>query len=225
MDSLLFLILALAHAALLLWGVRLVNRSGWRVAVLPVLVVAALVYDNGVIAAGRLIGAGPVLEGLNAGRFWLHALVTPLLVLWSWDAVRRTGAPWAARAWARWTAIAVAAALVVVELATVTAALELQVRDEYGALSYASDHAGGPPPMVLTVAAVLVAAGVVVWRRQGWPWLFVSAALMTLGSGVPNPFPSGAATNLFEVLLLTGILATIARQDATERHPASSPQR
>ncbi|MEU6247850.1 hypothetical protein [Glycomyces sp. NPDC047010] len=217
MDSLLFLLLALAHLALLVWGLRLAARSGWRAADLPVLVVAALVYDNGMIAVGRAIGEGALLEGLNAGRFWLHAFVTPLLVIWSWDAVRRAGSPWAAKARARWAAIGLALALVAIELVTVVAGLELRVRDEHGALSYTSDHAGGPPLMVLVVAAVLVIAGAIVWRRQSWPWLLAGAVLMALGSGLPIPVPSAAATNVFEVLLLTGIIATTARQDALER--------
>ncbi|THV30805.1 hypothetical protein [Glycomyces paridis] len=215
MDSALFLLLALAHLALLVWGATLASQSG-RAANLALPVVAALVYDNAVIAAGSLVGEGAMLEGLNAGRFWLHALLTPLLVVWAWDAVRRSDAAWAARPWARWSAVGLAPALAALELATVVVGLDLHVRDEHGALSYTAAHAGGPPPMVLVVAAALLAAGAVLWRRDAWPWLFAGALLMSLGSGVPIPLPTGAVTNAFEVLLLAAIIATTAHQKAPE---------
>jgi hypothetical protein len=219
MDTALFFGYAAAYLALLVWGLALAVRSGWRTpANLPLLVVLGLVYDNLVIASGRYIGEGALLEGLNAGRFWLHAVATPLLVVWAWHVVRRTGSAWAARAWAMWTAVAIALGLFVLEVATVTAGLELRSRSEYGVLSYTEAHAaGGPPLMVLVVAAALVAAGVIAWRRQGWAWLLVGSVLMAIGSGVPVPVPSGAVTNLFELVLLTSILATKARQDALER--------
>jgi hypothetical protein len=216
MDTALFLGFAVAYLALFAWGAALAARGGWATpANLPLLVVAGLVYDNGVIAAGRFIGEGTLLEGLNAGRFWLHAFATPLLVVWAWHAVRRSGASWAARPWAARAAAGTAAVLVVFELATVVAGLELRPRDEYGALSYASAHPdSGPPLMVLVVAAALVAAGVVLWRRRGRVWLLAGSVLMVLGSGIPVPVDSNAVTNLFELLLLTSILATKAEQDA-----------
>lgn len=57
-------------------------RHGWWLhANLPLLVVAGLVYDNGLLAAGHLIGTGPLLEGLNLARFWIHALVLIVVVV------------------------------------------------------------------------------------------------------------------------------------------------
>lgn len=228
MDTALFLGFAVMYLALLGWGAALASRSGWATpANLSLLVVAALIYDNGVIALGRSLGEGALLEGLNAGRFWLHAFATPVLVIWSWHAVRRSRAAWAARAWATWAAIGLTIALAVFELVTVVAALELRPRDEYGALSYTAAHSSGPPLMVLIVAAALVSAGAILWRRQGWIWLFTGSVLMVIGSGVPVPLDSNAVTNLFELLLLVSVLATKARQDnmaqTADRSPLPSP--
>ena len=50
---------------------------------------AALVYDNLVIGAGRFIGDGPLLEGLNLARVWIHALVTSVLVARALHTLRR----------------------------------------------------------------------------------------------------------------------------------------
>lgn len=218
MDTLLFAGYTLVYVVLLAWGLTLAARHRWATpANIPLLVVAGLVYDNAVLATGRLIGEGPLLEGLNLGRFWIHALLTPLLVVFAWHAIARTGAGWARTRWAAVVAVVVAVGLVVLELTHVVG-LELEPREEYGVLSYADvGAAGGPPVMVLAVSAALLVAGFLVWRRQGWVWLLVGTALMTVGSSVPVPVDSGAVTNAFEVVLLVSILATKAFQDRAAR--------
>lgn len=101
MDTAIFLAFAGAYVALLLWGVALIVRRR-RVVVsdLAILVVLGLVYDNSVIGLGTFIGEGPVLEGLNGARYWLHAFLTPLLVLVAWDVLRRARVHWAKTVWA-----------------------------------------------------------------------------------------------------------------------------
>lgn len=208
-DTALFFAFASAYLVLLGWGVALARRFGWLSAAnLPVLVLLGLVYDNTVIATGRFIGEGAVLEGLSLARYWLHAFLTPLLVLFAWWAVARAWAAWARRRATVVTAIGVTVALVVLELVTVVAGLEVTPGREHGVLSYSEAEAGGVPPMVLVVAAALVAAGFVVWRRTGWVWLLVGSVLMVIGSAVPIPVDSGAVTNAFELVLLTSVVWT-----------------
>lgn len=84
--------------------------------------------------------------------------------------------------------------------------------------------------MVLIVAAVLIIVGAMVWKCQGWPWLFVGAVVMTIGSAIQLPVESNAITNAFELALLTSIMATKAFQDrrsvsGTARHgePVGEP--
>lgn len=218
MDTVLFFGFAGAYVVLLIWGISLATRHGWWTpANLPLLVIAGLVYDNLVLASGRYIGEGPLLEALSYGRFWLHAFLTALLVLWSWHAIRRAGVPWAANRWATRAALLITAALIALELITVVAGLQLETSAEYGVLSYSSSAPSqGPPLMVLFVAAALVVAGFIVWRRQRWIWLLVGTILMAVGSGVPIPLASGAVTNLFELILLASVMAAKGRQDALD---------
>ncbi|PYF98270.1 hypothetical protein SAMN05216184_11214 [Georgenia satyanarayanai] len=219
MDTVLFLAYTGIYLVLLAWGLALAvrRRRWWTPVNVPLLVVAGLVYDNAVLGLGRFIGEGALLEGLNLPRYWTHALVTPLLVVLAWHVVVRAGVGWARTRLAVVGAWVAAGALVALEVTHVVG-LELEARREHGVLSYAPvEEAGGPPLMVLLVSAALLVAGFLVWRRQGWVWLLVGTALMSVGSAVPVPVESGAVTNLFEVVLLTSVLATTAFQDRRER--------
>lgn len=47
------------------------------------LVGLGLVYDNALIAVGKFIGEGTLLEALNLARYWSHAFLTSLLILFA----------------------------------------------------------------------------------------------------------------------------------------------
>ncbi|MFD5214673.1 hypothetical protein [Microbacterium sp. NPDC058345] len=221
MDSILYFIFALTYAVLFFWAIALmVSRGHVVVSDLTVLLVAALVYDNAVLALGVIIGEGETLRFANGLRFWMHAFVTPLLVLVGWDAMTRAGIGWAKRGWAAATAATLSAGLIVWQLTTSTARMELIAETAFGAISYADANAPeGPPIMALIVVAVLLLAGILIWVRQKWPWLAIAAVVMVAGTAVPLPVPSGAVTNAFELLLLLGVVATIGFQDRAEPAP------
>ncbi len=219
MDTVLFLGFSAAYLLLLAWGIALLVRRG-RVIVsdAALLVLAALVYDNAVLDLGSSVGEGAGLEVANAARYWLHAFVTPLLVLVAWEMVRRAGVRWAKTTRALIMALALTVALIIYEVVVGAASARLTADREYGILSYSNENApDGPPIMVLVVAVALLVAGVYLWKRQGWPWLCLATVLMVIGSGVPIPVPSGAITNAFELMLLIGVVATIAFQDRRAR--------
>lgn len=219
MDSIIFLAFAVTYAGLLVWGIMLAARTGrWLTpANIPLLVIAALVYDNLIIGIGRWIGEGALLEGLNLARFWIHAAITPLLVAWALHAIRRAGFGWAQARWYQVVSIGAAVALMIGEYFWELQGLQIVPNEEYGALSYGSaEPPTGPPVMVLVVAAFLLVAGAMVWRKQKWPWLVVGAVVMTIGSAIELPIESGAITNAFELVLLISILATKAFQDRND---------
>ncbi|WP_309129378.1 hypothetical protein [Microbacterium sp.] len=222
MDSILYLVFALAYAVLFFWMIALtLSRRRIIASDLAALVVAALVYDNAVLAVGALVGEGEGLRVANGLRFWMHAFATPLLVIVGWHAMSRAGIRWAARGWAAAAAVALSAVLIAWELATSTLRMELVAETEYGAVSYSDAAApAGPPVMALIVVAVLLLAGILVWIRQKWPWLTVAAVVMVAGISIPLPVQSGAVTNAFELLLLIGVVATIGFQDGAEPAPA-----
>lgn len=227
MDTVLFLAFAGAYLALLVWGIVLATRHRWWTpANLPLLVVAALVYDNLVLGTGRFIGEGPLLEALNYARFLIHAAVTPVLVAWALHTLRRAGFGWAQARWYQVVSIGAAVALMVLEYVLEVRGLAIAPRWEFGVLSYSStEPSTGPPVMVLIVAVALLIAGAMVWKRQGWPWLFVGALVMTIGSGIDLPVDSGAVTNAFELILLVSIIATKSFQDRHDESRGDSRER
>lgn len=224
MDPVIFAVLALGHLLLLAYALRDAARGGWATpASLPLLVLVGLVYDNGILALGSFVGEGALLEGLNAARYWIHALVTPGLVLFAWHVAARASRDAGRATWLRGrpaatVAALVVAGLVVLELFTV-AGLDLEVRREHGVLAYEDVGSGGPPVMVLVVALALVAAGAVALWLQGWWWLLVGSLVMTAGSAVPAPDWSGAVTNVLELVLLTSVVATRHHQDRRDGDP------
>lgn len=220
MDTLLFAAFAAGYVVLVIWGMSLAVRHGLRPADVLLVVVAGLIYDNGVLAVGQLVGEGPLLEALSVARFWVHAFATPLLVFFAVDAMARAGLRLARQAWVRWLALVIYAGLVVLELVTEVRGLSLRPNLEYGVLSYTSaEPASGPPAMIIGVSVMLLLASIVVWWTQRWPWFFVGVAVMTAGSFVTLPVDSAAVTNAFEFVLLVSLLLTKHHQDRLAADP------
>ena len=215
MDPYIFGAFALAYLGLLLWSVS--KQRHWTLMSVILLVMLALVYDNGILAVGSLIGEGALLEGLNAARFWLHALVTPTLILFSLGAMRQAGIEWAQKSWAALLFWAAAIAAVVVEYTTVLSGLKLEKSESYGVLSYSSaEEASGPPAMILIVLAALLVAGIfLAWKAGSW-WMLAGTVAMTIGSMFNPDIPSDAATNLFELILIASLAVTKVKMEDKE---------
>ncbi len=173
---------------------------------LLVLVAAALTYDNAVIAVGSTLGEGQTLMVLNAGRFWAHALITPLLVVVGWRL-------------ARLTRPAVMAGLVAVLVAygvyTEIVRLRLEPLRENGTLRYINAAAEGPPIAAIVTIVVLIVLGAIVWRRLGTPWLLLGAVAMFIAAALGVHLVW--LQNFGEAALLASLLLTT-------RHPHPPPR-
>ncbi|WP_213421653.1 phospholipid phosphatase [Bhargavaea massiliensis] len=226
MDPYIFGAFALAYLGLLVWILK--KQRFWALMSVLAAVALALVYDNGILAIGRLIGEGALLEGLSLARFWLHALVTPTLILFSLGAMRRAGIEWAQKSWAALLFWAAAIAAFVVEFITVLKGLKLEKSESYGVLSYSSaEEASGPPAMILIVLAALLVAGIfLAWKAGSW-WMLIGTVAMTIGSMFNPDIPSDAATNLFELILIASLAVTKVKLEdkATGSAEAADPVR
>lgn len=182
---------------------------------IPLLIIIALFVDNLVIALGTVIGEGNTLYNLNVLRFWL-ALLTALLALFAGDVVRRSNQWKAKRAEVGVMMWIVTAGLLVLQLTTETLSVKLKPEEEYGVLRYVPQEVPGPPWMILIVLILLLVSSMIIWKRQRWPWMFFGIILMSVGSVVDLPIQSTAVTNVFELLLMSSLLATVLYQDHTE---------
>ncbi|MGW0364666.1 hypothetical protein [Streptomyces sp. NPDC002990] len=171
----------------------------------------ALAYDSAVVAGGVLLGAGPVLETLNFGRFLVHALGTPLVVPCAVLALRagRTavGAAWVA-----------AGALAVLGAATTLPGLRLEPRTWADTLRYADAESGGFPLAAVLAIVVLLVIGVVAWIRRTTPWIALGALAVFAASAAA--FAAPPLGNLGEAVMLAG-LAVARRRPPTE--PVAAP--
>lgn len=207
MDLMLYFFFTAAYIGLLIWG--LVRQRSWNFMSFIYLVLLGLIYDNVIISIGNFVGEGPLLENLSLLRFWSHAFLTPVLILFSWGALNHAGAEWAKKKAVFYGALLYTLALIVIEITMETWGLEITAVREFGVLRYTSaEPSSGPPLMVLLVSLVLIITGFVIWRKAGWVWMLAGAVIMTIGSAVPIPLESSAVTNAFELILLSSLVWT-----------------
>lgn len=213
MDTFLYFLYTFLYTVLLIWGlygIRKQELAKWSSVIY--IVILPLIYDNLILATGKWIGEGELLESLNFSRFCLHALITPLLVMYSIGTLRESGIEWAKKKWLVIVGIIYTIGLMVFEFSVEVVGLEIEVVKEYGVVSYSNvEEATGPPIMVLFVTLILIVASAIVWKKTKWPIFFIGAIVMTIGSAVPLNIESGAVTNAFELFLIFTLIWTKRR--------------
>jgi uncharacterized membrane protein (UPF0136 family) len=220
MDTYLYFLYAALYAVLLIWGISGIRKTDVRKWTSVIyIVILPLIYDNLILATGKWIGEGELLESLNFARFCLHALITPLLVMYSVGTLRESGIEWAQKKWLVLVGLFYTVGLIVLEFATEVFGLELEVVKEYGVVSYSNvEEATGPPIMVLLVTLVLIVASAILWKKTKWPMFFIGAVVMTIGSAIPLNIESGAVTNAFELFLILTLIWTKRKLIAKQLH-------
>ncbi len=218
MTSLVFLLYALGHVALFGWALRLLLRFRHPATVPLLIVTFGLVYDNAMLAAGGTIGHGEMLERLSVPRFFMHAFGTPLLMLSALGLTIRSGAGWA-------RSLPVAAAIALLTLAMIAVGvnadlvgLDLEAKRVGDLVSYGNAATDGPPIAPVVTIVVLIAAGVIVWRRGGGPWLLLGSLAQFAAAAIGEAIT--VAGNLGELALLAGLVATDSRLARREPSPA-----
>lgn len=206
MDPYIFGFFAIAYILIFVWG--LIKHQKTASAILY-LVIIALIYDNGILALGHVIGEGKILEYLSYGRFWLHALFTPTLILFSLYIMREANIRLAQKSWVGYVFGILMIVAIVIQYSLDLSSLKLGLQEPYGVLSYASTQkASGPPLMILLVMATLfIAAIALVWKRKWW-WMLVGTIVMTIGSALPIEIESNAVTNALELFLIATLMRT-----------------
>ena len=210
MQNTIFIIVGLIQLAIAVYGTMQVRKHFNWYALLVLIVVYGLAYDNFVIGLGATIGEGSVTKALNAPRFWIHALFTPAMIIAAFGALRMTGSKFAQNR--TWHAIICLIATALIALGSYIDILNLNlvlVRDG-AVLKYVNDFEflkGPPIPAVLTIIFVLI-FGVIMWRNIKWPWLFVGALIMFIAAPMAS---MPIFQNIGEIAFATGLVTTQIR--------------
>lgn len=206
MISMVFVGYALAHLALFGWALRLLLRYRSPATVPLLIVTFGLIYDNAILAAGSTIGHGPTLQNLSVPRYFMHAFGTPLLMLAGLGLARRSGSVAAGNSLVAIGVIAAVLAMIVVGAETDLLRLDLEAKAAGDLVSYGNRASAGPPIAALVTIAVLIAAGIIVWRRGAGPWLLAGAIAQTAAAALADAV--AIAGNLGELSLMAGLIST-----------------
>jgi hypothetical protein len=206
MDSFIFSLFAFVYIVLLIW---LLWKHAKTASIILVFVIIALIYDNVILAVGDFIGEGELLKILSAPRFWLHALFTPFLIIFSYFVLAEARIPFAQKTWVAILFIVGTIVAIIMEYVLMVKDLSLKVTDEYGVISYtsATESSGPPVMMIIVIAALVVAAIVLAWKRKWW-WMLVGLILMAVGGAIAPFIESNAVTNLSELCLVITLVST-----------------
>ncbi|MFD1849750.1 hypothetical protein [Oceanobacillus bengalensis] len=209
MDTFLYFFLGFGYVCLFIWGLTLSrNHKLFNLTNVLLLVIIGLIYDNLIIAFGRFIGEGNVLESLSYARFWLHALFTPTLILFAWNICFRADLQWAKKAFWKVFAYLMTIGLILYELLTSVKGLKLGPNWKNGVLTYDSVGQSASPLMVILIAIVLAIVGILFIVKFRFYWLFIGTVIMILGSVLVIWIKNFPIMNVLEFIFIVSLLLT-----------------
>jgi hypothetical protein len=234
MYTALFFVYGLLQLGLFVWLLRLWRETREPVALLLILPQFFLIWDNWRVAAGPLLGFGDLLYWLSWPSFWMHWFAGCWLIIAAGALLRIAGFEFARSKWVMGAFCTLAFALMLHDLPY------FWTRDiypvcEYDLIRYGSTVreatrcspdqalAGSRdfPLAPVVTCFVLIGAGLVLWVRRGFPWLFLGAFLMLI-SATP-PFAKYKLDNLGEVLIKGGAFWTLWHFTRNRQRHASGP--
>lgn len=209
MFTILHVLAGVLQAILAVIGTRhfITRHRSWY-GLIVVAIAWGLAYDNFAIAAGAILPEGDALKAVNAPRFYIHALLTPLLVIFAFGVARRAGLAWAQSRVAHAIACVLATALLALGAYVDVLNLRLEPARFQDVLRYVNGYEflKGPPIPALVTIMFTLAVGVLVWARTRWPWLAAGSLLMLLAAGAGARLVTLA--NYGEIVLVGASVAT-----------------
>jgi len=214
MDIIVTFVLFVGFIFLFVQGIMLANKYGWlKLENVLLLVILAFIYEMLILFIGKWVGEGNLLKILNYVRYWLHALITPLLILVLWKLLYRANVVWSKKIWVKLLVCLLTIGLIFYELVTGVFGIKLEKKWENGILMYENIRDMGVPVMVIILSIFILMTSLILWRKQKWPWLFFGILIMIVGSMITNSLNQTTLTNVFEWILMYSFLVTKKFQD------------
>jgi hypothetical protein len=227
MLSAIFLLFALTHISIWIWGWRAWSRNGRPRSLFLILFGGTLLfYDNLRIGMGRFIGQGELLEVLSKPAFMWHWTMLPLLVIAAGIIARNAGLAWAQSRAVIGGFCVVATALIALDIPKVIS-FDLHPTCIADTVRYSTNVGANalcsPGDQIVTtgpgaaLAAILtnvivVAVGIALWIQRGWIWLALGAGAMFIAAGAfGGSYWSLPISNFGEILITLSLIATSLR--------------
>jgi hypothetical protein len=200
---------AIGQTILAVIAIRLFLKRRSLSAFTLILPIAAVVWDNTIVALGAVIGDGALLAGLSWPRFIGHAIFTPIWIITAVGFAQRAGA-------LRLRTQAVRIGQWVLYAVCVTAGflrsvifLEMIPATEGGLFYYRNGGSfPGPPVGSIVMLFVVLLCAIVLWRLIKSPWMFLGALFMLIVSMVPTETIGFVLSNSGEVAMAASLVAT-----------------
>ena len=216
MSSYLYVLYTLVYLTLLLYGAVLWRRQHHASTLLLLAVTFGVFYDNLILTLGNGLGVGDLLHALSVPRFVLHQLVLPWIIYAAYDQARQAGHRWAQPPASRWGAVAFSALVMAAGIATRLRLLQLEPALMDGVLRYVAVGTVGPPIVSILSIGLVGVGGLVFWRRNRWPWIFLAVVVVFIGESFPDESLRRAVGSALEVVLLGVLFFTQQRLDRGE---------
>jgi len=227
MLSALFLLFALVHIFVWVWGWRAWAKNGRPRSLFLILFGGTLLfYDNLRIGLGRFIGQGELLEAMSRPAFMWHWTMLPLLVIAAGIIARNAGLQWAQSRAVIGGFCVIATILIGLDIPKVLnfdlyptcVADTVRYSTNVGpdALCSPDDQivTGGPGAALVAILTniIVVAVGIALWLQRGWKWLALGAGAMFIAAGVfGRSYWALPISNFGEILITLSLIATALR--------------
>lgn len=241
MLSFIFLVFAMIHLGIWLWGWRVWAQTGRPVALFLVLFGGTLLfYDNLRIGSGRFIGEGDLLYALSVPAFAWHWSMLPLLVIAAGSVARLADLPWARPRLVMGAFCVFAVALSAYDIPKIFS-MDLRPACLADTVRYSTNvtaaqvcpggevHQGhGAALVAILTNVVVLAVGIALWLQRRWPWLAIGSGAMFVAAGAFARSPwSLPIANFGEICITLGFIVTCAhfarlRSGAPDRSPAAA---
>jgi hypothetical protein len=213
MSLYLYLTYTIAYLMLLGYGAVLWSRRRRVSTLLLLLVTFGVFYDNLILTLGNGVGEGALLHALSLPRFVLHQVALPWIIYAAYDQARQAGQGWAQRPASRWSAVGVSAAVMAAGIATRLWTLHLAPAVMDGVLRYVAIGAVGPPVVSIVSIGLVTVGGLLFWRQNRWPWIFLAGVAVFIGESLPDESLRRAVGSALEVVFLAVLFVTQQRLD------------
>ena len=203
------LMIAIAELLLAGWSIRLWLQSKSVAMIVLSVILLGIGYDNLLLASGRTIGLGELLQSLSQVRFLVHHLVVPFLIVVGVELAHRTGAVWANN-FIRSLAWILSIGLGAIDIANRYIGTNLEPVYFAGVLRYTAKSTGGLPIIAIAVTIFVLLVGIGIWIRSGgkWYWLFVGTLIALVGNALPLSMVGTLPGSLAEFFMTLTLLLT-----------------